>query len=130
MLRLERDLHRLKEQAMEFDPADVWKYQLVIQFSLTGADTDDRFEKLLDLEQQVDRATADRSIAELDGNDVGAGEFNIFLFTDRPQEAFEYLRPIVEKVVPSSEYKVAHRDLKGEEFHILWPTNLKHFDVA
>ncbi|MDB5027291.1 MAG: transporter related protein [Candidatus Eremiobacteraeota bacterium] len=115
---------------MEFDPADVWKYQLVIQFSLTGADTDDRFEKLLDLEQQVDRATADRSIAELDGNDVGAGEFNIFLFTDRPQEAFEYLRPIVEKVVPSSEYKVAHRDLKGEEFHILWPENLKHFDVA
>jgi hypothetical protein len=124
----------MKERAMDydpanFDPADVWKYQLVIQFSLADAEFD-RFDKLIDLEQQVDRATADRSIAELDGNDVGSGEFNIFLYTDRPQEALEYLRPVVEKVVPSSEYKVAYRDLKGEEFHILWPKDLKHFDVA
>ena len=114
---------------MEFDASSVWKYQLVIQFSLAGTDVD-RFDKLLDLEQQIDRVTADRSIAELDGNDVGAGEFNIFLYTDRPREAFEYLRPIVEKVEPPSEYKVAYRDLKGEEFHIVWPRDLKHFDVA
>jgi hypothetical protein len=119
----------MMEHVMEFDASTVWKYQLVIQFSLSDGDFD-LFEKLLDLEQQVDRATADRSIAELDGNDVGSGEFNIFLYTDRPQDAFEFLRPIVEKVVPSPEYKVAYRDLKGEEFHILWPKDLKHFDVA
>ncbi|HEV3087151.1 MAG TPA: hypothetical protein VGX96_07960 [Candidatus Elarobacter sp.] len=112
------------------EPPD-WKYQLVVQYSL--ADTDMRgFDDLIALELQIEAALADRTVAELDGNDVGSGEFNLFIFCDAPPTAFERIRPLLESASPPAGYRAAYRSLDDDDsaFHALWPPTLTEFSIA
>jgi len=63
------------------------KYQLVVQFKHVSSDD---FGELVDWEQALaDHLAASASI---DGHDLGAGEFNLFLFTDNATVTFSHIR--------------------------------------
>lgn len=107
-----------------------WKYQLVYQFPFLDGDMA-QFLRVIALEDQLIGATAYRPVAEVDGHDAGSGEMNIFLMTDTPREAFDGLAPVVN---PSSAaqawgFRAAYRDLKEDEYHLLWPDDGPPFDV-
>jgi len=113
---------------MECDPATEWGLQFVIQFPLDDSDHE-RFEELLELQERLEKLLLDRSVAEVDGNDFGSGEMNIFLFTNEPEKALDKVRPLVEEVASPAEYRVAYRAFDRNEFHPLWPKGLKEFAV-
>ena len=113
---------------MECDPATEWRLQFVIQLPLDDANHE-RLEELLELEERLENLLRDRSVAEIDGNDFGSGEMNIFLFTNEPEKALNKVRPLVEEVASPAEYRVAYRAFEQDEFHPLWPKGLKQFAV-
>ena len=44
-------------------------------------------------------------LADVDGHDMGLGEINIFVHTDLPERAFDSAKTIVERLLPSREFK-------------------------
>lgn len=69
--------------------------------------------------------------AELDGHDMGSGEVNIFILTNNPAATFAIVKEILkEEHSALRDAKAAYRDLKGEDFHFLWPVGLTEFKVA
>lgn len=94
------------------------KYQLVIQFPLTGSVED--FERLITLENEL--RVVLRGEHEIDGHDLGAEEMNIFIHTDEPKQAFT----LAKEVLSEKELKVvsvAYRDFDSEEYSVIWPEN-------
>ena len=67
------------------------KYQLVLQWPNTDR-TD--FDHLIYFENTLyDRLS--RRLGKVDGHDIGSGEMNIFIFTDKPEKAFEECRSLI-----------------------------------
>ena len=68
-------------------------------------------------------------LAKVDGHDIGSGEINIFIFTDIPLEVFSVINiillPRYKKIL-----RAAYRESTGKEYVILWPPNLKYFQIA
>jgi len=94
-------------------------YQLVIQFPLTNASADD-FDRFLMIENELELAL--RNTHQVDGHHIGAGEMNIFINTNDPDEAFELAKnTLSEKDLEV--ISVAFRDMEGEEYSVLWPEN-------
>lgn len=94
-------------------------YQLVIQFPLTDA-TADEFDRLLMIENELELVLRDKHI--VDGHDIGAGEMNIFIHTNDPEEAFELAKTtLTEKDL--EKISVAFRDMIGDQYSVLWPKN-------
>jgi len=92
------------------------KYQLVIQFPLTGSVED--FERLIALENEL--GVVLRGEHKIDGHDLGEEEMNIFIHTDTPKEAFT----LAKNVLTEKELKtvtVAYREFNREEYSVLWP---------
>jgi len=100
------------------------RYQLVIQFQATSVD---EFDCLIAFEESLTEWLRDSAV--VDGHDFGTGEFNIFALTDAPAIAFERLQSF-RSALPVNRMRVAYRELQGESFVILWPPNLKQFNVA
>jgi len=68
--------------------------------------------------------------SEVDGPDFRSGEFNIFLFTNQPQEAFRAARKTIQSNRPPREFKAAYRELGQDRFVIVWPPTLKEFKIS
>jgi len=101
-----------------------YKYQLVIQFPMLGLGRLD-INRLVEFEQQLKNGN---SKYFLDGNEIGSGEMNVFLFTNEPQGALDVIKPLI----PSRfVWRAAYRFLaEGSEYEILYPEGLKEFSVA
>ena len=101
------------------------KYQLVLQFPMTHA-TD--FDRLVAFEDILYRHLPPLGI--VDGHDCGAGEFNIFILTDKPQETFDTAEKV--RLIASPEYNpiVAYREWLGERYIVLWPPDLQAFNIS
>lgn len=69
-------------------------------------------------------------IAEVDGHDFGVGEFNIFVLTDVPKEAFDIAKVLIQQRRPKQQLRAAYREMAKDEFVILWPPGLREFTVA
>ena len=83
------------------------KYQLVLQFPADGlAD----FDELVSLEEALEKNLS--GIAEVDGHDLGAGEFNIFILTDDPVRAFRLTVPTIEARNLIQPLRAAYRELR------------------
>lgn len=99
-----------------------WTHHLVYQFGLVDGDLA-QYDDVIALEDQLIEAIDDgKPIAVVDGHDSGAGEINIFVLTNAPREAFERLRPIVDRSAAArrSGYRAAYRRLDGDAYHDLW----------
>jgi hypothetical protein len=58
------------------------------------------------------------------------GEFNIFVLTDGPKEAFEVAKVLIQQRQPQPQLRAAYREIAEDEFVILWPLGLAKFTVA
>lgn len=100
------------------------KYQLVIQFAEESIEGFDHLIKIEDL--LIDNLEA----ADVDGHDVGSGEMNIFIFTDRPVDTFSHVKKLLAQDIDCLQtMKAAYRDVESEDYNILWPKDLTEFEV-
>jgi len=98
------------------------QYQLILQFP----------EKLINLNDLVkieDDFVKILKDGELDGHDIGSGEVNFFILTNRPDNAFKSLKPYLMSKELLNCVKSAYRRIDDEKFFILYPTSLKAFNV-
>jgi len=101
------------------------RYQLVVQ--VTASSLED-FDRMVALEDEL--ALTLGGAGEIDGHDAGQGETNIFILTDHPHQVYEKLRSIASARAIISTLRVAYRAIDGDEYTILHPVGLEHFEVA
>lgn len=92
-------------------------YQLVLQFR--GNHCLD-FDALVNLEDELQQLVF--SIADVDGHDMGSGEMNIFILTADPVATFERAKPLLADASLLDNVHVAYRELRSDDFALLWPT--------
>ena len=100
-------------------------FQLVLQFE---AEKPNDLEDLVRIEDMFRDVLGPK--ANVDGHDMGAGEFNIFIFTSAPEETFERALALLSAHGPLRKFKAAYREPEAEEFVILWPLGLSVFNIA
>jgi hypothetical protein len=101
------------------------RFQLVLQFPATAAQECD---VLVALEEELMRSLP--PIAEVDGHDFGMGEFNIFILTDQPREAFHSAHALIHQRQPQRQLRAAYREVDEDRYVILSPPNLGEFTVS
>jgi hypothetical protein len=106
---------------VETDP----KYQLVLQFT---AEESTDFDELVAVEEKLVEHL--NGLALVDGRDFGMTEFNIFVLTDNPAEAFERAQSVIRNEPVRYNMRAAYRLIHSEGNVILWPPNLAEFSVA
>lgn len=101
------------------------RYQLVLQWP--AADSQD-YDAMIEIEDTLIEQLS--AVHEVDGHDAGSGEMNIFIRTDDPERAFAE----IERILGSRDFwidaRVAYRELKGDQYVVLWPSNFTDFRVA
>ena len=96
-------------------------YQVVLQFSPKQMG----FDSLVEIEGFL----KGKLIGDyVDGNDIGKDEMNIFILTNEPEKCFNNILPLIKPDI-ISKLKAAYRKLDGDDFVILYPKDLKAFDV-
>lgn len=114
-----------KKSVLPVVKVNIMKYQLVLQFpeNLYG-----------DLDWVIaieDRLIARLVEAEVDGHDMGNGEVNIFILTNNPVATFELVKNILQEEKNVLENtKAAYRNLGGNSYICLWPSDLTNFNVT
>lgn len=92
-------------------------YQLVLQFSITDASADG-FDRFIMIENELGIILRDQH--EVDGHNLGALDMNIFIHTNNPCVAFQLARNVLSKD-DLEIVTVAYRELKGEDYTVIWP---------
>lgn len=101
------------------------QYQLVVQ--IKPASSDD-FNRLVSWEDALIKRLA--TSAEVDGHDLGGGEFNIFIFTDDPSGTFHKIQGLPETRSLSPLMVAAYRPVDGDDYIVLWPHDSTRFNIA
>ena len=102
------------------------KYQFILQFS---QNSQNEFDRLIDLEDQLEEVI--HSESEIDGHDIGNGQMNIFILTNEPVDLFKKIKNLLEKNQHIlGEAKVAYREVQKNSFVVLWPNDLKSFEIT
>jgi hypothetical protein len=101
------------------------RYQLVVQVEPA---TSNDFDSLVNWEDALIKHLG--SSAEVDGHDLGAGEFNIFMFTDDPFATFGSIQSLPETMPFSTLMRVAYRPVDSKSYIVLWPIDSTPFDIA
>lgn len=102
------------------------KYLLVLQWPVTSeAD----FEALIAMEDLLE-AELPKAHGIVDGHDIGAGEMNIFVHTDRPIEAFRYAMSSLTAHPGWAGVRAAYRPIDGDRYVVVWPQTLDVFSVS
>jgi hypothetical protein len=98
-------------------------YQLVLQWPASQFATYDR---MIEIEEILTAAlTAER----IDGHDIGAGEFNIFIHTNDPRRSFDLSKSLLDAHGLWVDARAAYRELTASQYQILWPPDLAEFKV-
>ena len=94
------------------------EWQVVLEFA---GDSPEQFEKVIALQEEMEESLVS---GEVDGNDVGGGVVNIFIFTRSPNQCFSEALTFVEKhgLRPSA---AGMRDPEKEDYIRLWPKDDK-----
>lgn len=98
------------------------KHQLVLQFS---GDDEDTLEKVIALEDRLIEVLEGSTAAEVDGHEPGDGVINLTLLAKNAAKVWEKIEPMVEEAA-SDDLEinaVAYRDLNGDDFTVLWPSD-------
>jgi hypothetical protein len=67
--------------------------------------------------------------SNVDGHDVGSDEVNIFIETDDPQGLYDEVSSLLGPYDAWSDIRIAYRSAEGGAYTVLWPKNLRDFDV-
>lgn len=70
------------------------------------------------------------SAHDVDGHDAGSGEVNIFIRTDDPRQAFTEAKAILGSRDFWIDARAAFREIARSEYTILWPKDLREFEVT
>jgi hypothetical protein len=101
------------------------KHQLVLQWPAPAVDA---LDAVLGPEELLRENLSDES--RVDSHDLGSGEMNIFILTDKPESVFDSARGILQNHAPWAQVRAAYRKIDREDYAILWPADLKTFRVA
>lgn len=99
------------------------QYQLVAQFP----------EKLINLNFLVEIENDLEGLLvsdEVDGHDVGSGDANIFIITNKPEDTFQNLKPYLIDKKLINFVKIAYRRTDEGKLIILYPDSLKEFRLT
>ena len=97
------------------------------QPALAGTDKQ-RFESILQLESELEDWLGPD--VDVDGNDFGSGEMNIFIHTDTPEETFGRIQMLIDTMREfSSEYRAGYRKFTEGTFQVIWPPGATYFTV-
>jgi hypothetical protein len=99
------------------------KYVLVLQFPASIL----TFDEVIKLEDSLIKEL--EGIAFVDGHDLGSGELNYFIFLNDVSIVFDKIRAVL-KAEELKNLKAAFRPREGENYHILYPSNLCEFKVS
>ena len=102
-----------------------YENQLVLQ--LPGSSLRD-YDELIQLEAIL--STGLGNLGEVDGHDMGVGEMNIFIHTDHPKLAFEKVKALLGTKDFMPDLKAGYRSFNEDDYTVLYPPDLSHFDVA
>jgi hypothetical protein len=100
------------------------KYQFVIQFS---EELHDNLEWISEIENRLDASLVDSVV---DGHDVGSGQVNIYIHTDNAISTFEIVKNMLKEGNSLDNAKIAYREINGDNYVCLWPTDLINFKVV
>jgi hypothetical protein len=100
------------------------KYQVVLQWP---ADSIGDYDALVAIENLLIKNLSPDN--QTDGHDSGAGEMNIFIFSQHPQKAFEEVRAVLGGHDCWASLRAAFRKVKDKTFTPLWPPGLGGFKV-
>jgi hypothetical protein len=100
-------------------------YILVLQWP---ADSIADYDRLIAVEQRLGDALGGG--AAIDGHDMGSGEMNIFIETDRPAETFDDVQACLGQDPLSTNLRAAYRASSGDEYTVLWPPGQHAFSVT
>jgi hypothetical protein len=103
------------------------EYQLVFHFECQTLEDFDRLRHLEDAMYSLLQESAD---ANLDGNDVGLGEFNLFVHCHQPRVQFPLLADFIDKHSPGLPFSAGYRRFEDETYTPIWPPSLTTFEVA
>lgn len=98
------------------------QYQLVLQFPEKLIN----FDSIVNIEDNFIKILKD---GEVDGHDIGSGEVNFFILTNKPENAFKSLEKYLMDKELLNCVKSAYRRIDDENFVILYPPSLKEFNV-
>jgi hypothetical protein len=98
------------------------QYLLVLQFPEKLID----FNRLVEIEDDLAEMLKD---SEIDGHDIGLGEVNFFILTNKPKDEFKRLKQYLIGKELFNSMKAAYRRTDGEEYVILCPDTLTKFKV-
>lgn len=101
------------------------EYKLVLQVQNVGSGD---LERLLRWEKSIAECLAES--ATVDGHDLGSGEFNIFIDTDKPEATFRSIMSCKGAETIAWPTTTAYRHRDSEDYVTLWPPGQKQFDVA
>jgi hypothetical protein len=99
-------------------------YQLVLQWPASSIDD---YDTMISVEDSLIEGLSDE--AEVDGHDGGSGEVNIFVLAHEPAKLFERIKAILNDCGVWSDVRIAYRCVEGNDYTILWPKNLRKFEV-
>ncbi len=102
------------------------KYQLVLQWaseSLIGG-----FDTLVEIENVLQEKLGKQE--DVDRQDDGPGEVNIFILTDDTLTCFERVKSILDWSKEWGSVRVSYQEILGNEFVILFPKSLTKFRIA
>ena len=101
------------------------KFQLVLQWPCASIGD---YDGLIEIENTLIAKT--NKAIRVDGHDAGSGEMNIFIHTNDPLTAFEEVRGTIGSGDMWTAVRVAYREIKKDDYTILWPEELKEFRVT
>jgi hypothetical protein len=101
------------------------KYQLVLQWP---ASTIAAYDALVEFEDMLRENLSEES--RVDGHDLGSGEMNIFILTNKPESTFESAKDILQSQALWTQARASYREIDGDDYTILWPADLKKFKVV
>jgi len=106
--------------------AEDFKFQLVFQWPSDASVQD--FDRLIAIEETVRASIGNLGV--VDGHDIGAGEMNIFVWTDEPRAAFDKIMPSLTSGCDLSEMAAGFRDFEEDDYTPIFPPGLSEFSVA
>jgi hypothetical protein len=86
------------------------------------------YDRLLAIEETIRTGLGD--IGQVDGHDIGSGEMNVFIHTNKPEVAFKKVKALLEGNADLRDLKAGYRDFDEEGYVAIYPTGLDRFPVA
>jgi hypothetical protein len=87
------------------------------------------YDALITMEDSLE-ASLNEAHGYVDGHDLGSGQMNLFVHTDRPLDAFRDAQAALGSDAHWAAVRVAYRAADGDDYTVVWPAALGEFSVS